>query len=411
MFLDFYYALREEGIAASPASLLTLVKALDQGLVSDLDDFYVAARTTLVKTEKDFDAYDRVFLAHFGGARGLDAQKALAYKAFLEKPLADWVRGVVSGMGLSVEQVREIESMALEELTALFEERLREQQKRHEGGNRFIGTRGTSPFGNDGAPGAPGGVRVGGVSAGGAALKVAGERRYRDYAKDRPLSPIAFGEVFRLLRDLRRVGPKTELDVEETIRETLRLGGEIEPVFVRGKRDKLEVVLLIDNGGFSMDPFTDVVAKLFREARKSFKSLDIHYFHNTVYEHVYKDVRRTVALPMAELLARDAATRVILLGDASMGADELESDYGNINYWDQQTRSSRACLGDLVRRFPHCVWLNPKMKATWPHTRGSYTIREIGRIVPMFDLSLEGLGAAIDRLRVAGSAGRRAAVG
>jgi uncharacterized protein with von Willebrand factor type A (vWA) domain len=287
--------------------------------------------------------------------------------------------------------------MALPELMALFEERLRTQTERHEGGSRFIGTGGTSPFGNAGA--GPPGVRVGGESRGGTALKVAGERRYRDYARDRTVGRGEMGEVFRMLRDLRREGPKLELDVEATIRETERLAGEIEPVFVRSLRDRLELVLLIDNGGFSMDPFTPMVARLFQEARRSFRKLDILYFHNTVYDVVYRDARRSSGVPMGEILARPAFTRLLFVGDASMGANELESEYGNVNYWEAQSRTSREWLELLAERFRHAAWLNPKPAATWPRTRGSYTIREIGRVIPMFDMSLEGVSRAVDRLR------------
>ena len=398
MFLDLFYGLRDEGLPVSPTNLLVLLRAMDRRLVRDLDDLYVAARATLVKSERDFDAYDRVFLTLFGGERApIDPEHLDALRAFLEKPLHEWLRDLTATLELSEEERATLEALSLEELMRLFEERLREQQGRHRGGSRFIGTAGRSPFGHSGVH--PTGVRVGGESRHQTALKVAGERRYRDYARDKPLGRAELGDVFRMLRDLRREGPKDVLDVEGTIDETMRLGGEIELVWKRAVRDKLAVALLIDNGGFSMDPYTALVARLFQEARRTFRSLDILYFHNTVYDDVFRDARRTQPLPLRELLARDPRTRLLFVGDASMGAHELDSAYGNINYWEEQSHSSRQWLEGLRKRFRHAAWLNPKPRASWRHTRGSYTIGEIGRIIPMFDMTLPGITAAIDRLR------------
>lgn len=398
MFVDFFHALRREDVSVSPSSLLVLLRALDRRLVTDLDGFYVAARAILVKSEADFDAYDRVFARFFGGAPGtMNPERAEALRAFLDKPLDEWLRALTESLPLSEEEQARLKELSLEELMRLFEERLREQEKRHQGGSRYIGTAGTSPFGNAGQH--PSGIRVGGTSRHQSAVKVAGERRYRDYARDRPLSRADLNEVFRMLRHMRPVGPRDQLDIDATIEETERLGGEIEPVFVRRMKNKLEVILLIDNGGFSMDPFAELVSQVFREARRAFRKLDILYFHNTVYDLVYTDARRSRPLPMSELLSRDPETRLLFVGDASMAAHELDSPYGNINYWEEQSRTSRQWLTAVRDRFRHVAWLNPKRRSIWQHTRGSYTIGEIGGIIPMFDLTLEGTTAAIDRLR------------
>lgn len=397
MFLDLFDGLRREGIPVSPASLLVLMRALDRRLIGSVDELYAGARSILVKSEAHFDAYDRVFLSLYGSGKAADPAALEALAAFFGKPLAEWLRSVLPELSLTEAERASLETLALEELMKLFEERLREQNERHDGGNRFIGTAGTSPFGNAGEN--PSGIRVGGESRMQSAMKVAGERRFRDYARDRPLARAELGDVFRMLRDLRPEGAKDQLDVEETIRETERQAGEITPIFVRALKDKLEVVLLVDNGGFSMDPYAGLVAQLFREARRAFRRLDVLYFHNTVYDVVWRDARRLSEMPMSELAARDAKTRLLFVGDASMASHELESPYGNVNYWEAQSRSSRDWLVALAERFAHVAWLNPKPRSSWARTRGSYTIQEIGRIVPMFDLSLEGVGAAVDRLR------------
>ena len=373
------------------------MRALDRGLIQGVDDLYSGARSVLVKSELHFDTYDRVFLRCFGEGAAADFEQLEALRAFLGKPLDEWLNGVTEGRELSPEERARLEALALEELMRLFEDRLRTQQKRHQGGNRYIGTGGTSPFGHSGEH--PTGVRVGGESRRGTALKVAGERRYKDYDREKVLTRGELGYVFRMLRDLRPVGPRDRLDVERTIDETMRMAGEITPVFVRSVRDKLEVVILIDNGGFSMDPYTGLVSQVFSEARRTFAKLDFLYFHNTVYDQVFRDARRTRRMEMTELLARHPSTRILFVGDASMGAHELESEYGNINYWEPQVKSSRHWLEKVRERFDHVAWLNPKPRSSWRFARGSYTIAEIAKIVPMFDLSLAGVTGAIDKLR------------
>ncbi len=392
MFIDFFYLLRQKGLPLSPSGFLRLQKALHKGLICSLDDFYSISRAVMVKTERHFDLYDRVFAHYFNGAE-LSDSLAAEIDASIAAMLEEWLKDpemMADFLGLDKEALGRLTP---EELEEYFRKRLADQDERHDGGSKWIGTGGVSPVGHSGYH--PGGMRVGGESRNKSAVKVALERRYKDYTEDTRLGPSQITEAMRRLRHMQPTGPKDNLNIEKTIYETMRNAGEIEIVFDRSLRDKLKVILMIDNGGFSMDPYVNVVQVLFNHAKNQFKDLKTFYFHNTIYNRVWKDHTRQFKSQFLEEFARyDPETRLILVGDASMAPFELFSRNGSIYYADQSGSSIKS-LELLAKTFKHSVWLNPRYAYTWSHTQ---TIEAIREIFPMFEITLGGLEKAVEHL-------------
>ncbi|MFC1798903.1 VWA domain-containing protein [Thermodesulfobacteriota bacterium] len=393
MFIDFFYKLREVGIPASPTSFLTLQKALDRGLVGSLDDFYTAARAILVKSERYFDLYDQIFAHHFQGAE-MPEQEAFKLDEMAHLMLEEWLKdpkGIAELVGAD-ESV--LNKLSPEELIEYFKDRLKEQDGRHDGGGKWIGTGGTSPVGHSGYH--TGGMRVGGVSRNKSAVKVAMERRFRDYSLNGPLTQAMIGEALKRLRHMVPSGPKDRLNIDETIYRTMKNAGEIEIVFDRSLKDRLKVILAIDNGGWSMDPYIRVVQTLFDYARAQFKELKTYYFHNTVYDILWEDPpRRKKPLKVEDFSRIDPETRLIMVGDASMAPYELMATEGSIYFDERSTRPSIERLFFVAKTFPHSVWLNPVPMMRWNYT---HTIGRIAQIFPMFELSIDGLEQAVTYL-------------
>ena len=288
----------------------------------------------------------------------------------------------------------ELQRLTPQELEEYFRKRLAEQMERHDGGNRWIGTGGTSPVGHSGFH--PGGMRVGGTSRNQSAIKVALERRYKDYSQDTRLGPAQISDALQRLRHMVPAGPKDNLNIDKTIYQTMKNAGEIEIVFDRALRDKLKMILMIDNGGFSMDPYVHVVQVLFNHAKSQFKDIKFFYFHNTIYSRVWADPQRHEKPVFIEDFTRfDPETRLTIVGDASMAPWELYSRHGNIYYNSPQQKPSMDRLEFLAKTFKHSVWLNPKYAHTWLHTE---TIEAIETIFPMFELTLAGLEGAVAHL-------------
>jgi hypothetical protein len=392
MFVEFFYTLRDKGVPISPKGFLRLQEALHKGLISSMDDLYFVSRAVMIKTERHFDIYDRVFAHHFKGAEmpgDLTDEIDLAIRAMLDEWLQD-PKMVAEFLGVDEETLARLTP---EELEEYFRQRLKEQTERHDGGNRWIGTGGTSPVGHSGYH--PGGMRVGGQSRNKSAVKIALERRYKDYTEDTKLGPAQISDAMRKLRHMIPSGPKDRLNIEKTIYETMKNAGEIEIVFDRSLKDKLKVILMIDNGGFSMDPYINVVQVLFNHAKAQFKDLQIFYFHNTIYSRVWRDQQRLDKPVFIEEFSRfDPETRLILVGDASMAPYELFNRNGSI-YYSTQTDPSIKKLEFLAKTFKHSAWLNPKYEYTWSHTM---TIDAIRMIFPMFEITLKGLEKAVEHL-------------
>ena len=393
MFIEFFYTLRERGIPVTPTSFLRLQKALKLGLIHSMNDFYTAARAILVKSERYFDTYDQVFAHFFRGVTLLepeDVELTEIAKALLQ----EWLKNpaeMAQALGLDE---KKIQAMTPEELIKYFFDRLKEQTEAHHGGNRWIGTGGTSPVGHSGHH--PGGMRVGGRSRNKSAIKVAMERRYKDYSQEGPLTAFQMGEALKRLRRMIPTGPRDVVNVDKTIRETMRDAGEIEIIFDRRLTDRLKVVLMIDNGGWSMDPYVEVVQTLFNYARSQFKDLKIYYFHNTVYSRVWGDPqRRHRPEPIDEFVRRDPETRLIMIGDASMAPYELMHTNGSIYIEQKENNASMDRLKFLGKTFRHAVWLNPQTEEEWGHT---WTVSVIRQVFPMFELTLDGLEKAVQHL-------------
>jgi uncharacterized protein with von Willebrand factor type A (vWA) domain len=393
MFTEFFYTLKNMGIPVTPTSFLRLQKALSMGLISSIGDFYTAARSILVKSERYFDLYDQVFAHHFEGAELKDPDEVElteVARALLEEWLRD-PQELADALGVDEE---ELSKLSPEELIQYFLDRLKEQTEAHHGGGKWIGTGGTSPVGHSGYH--PGGMRVGGVSRNKSAVKVAMDRRYRDYSQEGPLTSAQMGEALKRLRNLVPVGPKDVVNIDKTIYETMKNAGEIEIIFDRSLKDRLKVILAIDNGGWSMDPYIDMVQTLFNYSRAQFKDLKTFFFHNTIYDALWEDPpRRRKPFAVDELVRLDPETRFIIVGDASMAPYELMATDGSIHIEERSGKPSYERLKFIGDTFAHAIWINPKMEMEWPYTR---TIQIIREIFPMFELTLDGLEKAVSSL-------------
>jgi uncharacterized protein len=393
MFVDFFYKLKEVGIPVSPTSFLTLHKALGSGLVNSLEDFYTASRTVLIKSERYFDLYDQVFAHTFQGAEmpdlesfELDEVARVMLEAWLQNP-----EGLADLLGIDESA---LQKLTPEELIEYFKERLKEQTEAHHGGHKWIGTGGFSPVGHSGYH--PGGMRVGGASGHRSAVKVAMDRRYKNYSLSGPLTSALMGEALKRLRNMVPAGPKDQINVDETIYQTMKNAGEIEIVFERSLKDRLKVILAIDNGGWSMDPYVTIVQTLFDYARAQFKDLQTLFFHNTIYGTLWKDpARYKKPQPIGHFGRLDPETRLIIVGDASMAPYELMATDGSIHLEERSGAPSIECLKLLAQTFPHAVWLNPVPTSMWDYTR---TIGVIRAIFPMFELTIDGLEQAVNHL-------------
>ena len=393
MFIDFFYKLKEAGIPVSPTSFLTFHKALNKGLVGSLNDFYTASRSILIKSERYFDLFDQVFAHYFEGAEMpdpdglvLDEMARVLLQSWLQNPkiLADAL-----GMDES-----ELSKLSPEELIEYFKARLKDQTGEHHGGSRWIGTGGRSPVGHSGFH--PGGMRVGGESRNQSAVKVAMDRRYRDYSLSGPLTRPMMGEALKRLRHMIPAGPMDQINVDATIYQTMKNAGEIEIVFDRNLKDRLKVILAIDNGGWSMDPYIQVIQTLFDYARDQFKELKIYFFHNTIYDVLWEDTARYKKPQRVDEFVRlDPDTRMVIVGDASMAPYELMATDGSIHLEERSGQPSIERLRLIADTFPHSVWLNPVPERMWDFTQ---TIAAIRRIFPMFELSIDGLEKAVGHM-------------
>lgn len=382
MLIDFLYELRAKGVPVSTHEWLALMEGLAKGLHdSSLDGFYRLCRTVCVKDIAHYDAYDDAFLAYFK-----DVHKASLQ---VTQEMLEWLSDPQRMAQLSDEQKRALQSLDLEKLRELFEQRLREQKERHDRGNRWIGTGGTSPFGTGGKN--PTGMRVGG-GGGRSAMQVADERRFREYRKDVVLDVRQIDVALRGLRRLGRDGALDELDLDETVDQTCRNAGEIEVVFRPPRRNRVKVVLLMDVGG-SMDPHSELMSRLFTAASRAgrFAKFRSYYFHNCIYQAVYEDAQFRKPVTVADLLAgSDRDEKLVIVGDALMHPAEL-LDAGAMYYAPAARASGLEWLRRLSAHFRRAVWLNPEPDRYWVGT----TIEVIASVFGMWHLSLDGLGQAV----------------
>ena len=387
MFVDFFYHLRRRGLPVSVTEWMALMEALRAGLGRDsLLGFYSLCRSVCVKSEAHFDLYDQCFAEHF---KGIEAPEGA-----LDQVL-DWLNQPIPALELTPEQIAMLEQLDLEELRRQFEERLAEQNERHDGGSRWVGTGGTSPFGHGGTH--PGGVRVGGEGRNRSAMQVATARRFRNLRHDVVLDVRQIGLALRRLRQLAREGRPDELDLDGSIDATAKNAGELELVMHPERKNTVKLLLLLDVGG-SMTPFTRLSERLFTAAHKAshFKAFKHYYFHNCVYERVYTDIEQRKAVPTKKVLADlDPSWFCLIVGDASMHPVELTHPGGAIDYWERNQEAGITWLERIRARMPRSVWLNPVSEPFWDQV----SVQIIRREYPMFELTLDGLGEAVQHLR------------
>ena len=400
MFINFFFTLREEGVPVTIVEWMTLTEALHMGLAdSSLTQFYYLARSVLVKSETHFDQYDIAFQRYFNGIEP-PAKLLDQVSQWMENPLPPY-------LFTEEERNKLINSLGMpdwEKLRAALEERLRTQDGAHHGGNRWIGTGGTSPFGHSGYH--PGGIRIGGESYGRSAVKVAADRNYVDYRSDETIGIRQFEMALRKLRQFttRIDGPKDELDLEGTIDATSRNAGTLKLVWARPRKNTVKLIVLMDIGG-SMHQYAKICSQLFSAVHKAthFKDIRFYYFHNCIYDFVYDDdggyMRKTIKT--TDLMNTfDSDYKVILVGDASMAPSELLVKNGII-YWDMHNEEpGLTWLQRIARRFPYNVWINPISEKYWENAYGAQTIKIVRQVFPMFELTLEGLEKAVKKLMV-----------
>lgn len=391
-FTDFFYLLREYGVSVSMRDVLDLYRGLEKGFVKTLDDFFIFARLTFVRKVEHMDAFERAFALYFYGVdipRVAEGDMELFRTKAFQKWLAEAIKkGEVPKTALW--------TMNPEELMKKFWETVREQMEAHNGGNKWIGTGGTSPFGHSGF--SERGVRVNGEGGNRSALKVIGDRRYIAYSETNQLKAENLRQVLETMKHMKKKGAPDVLNLDETIRTTARNGGEIDLIFEREMRDKISVVLLIDNGGYSMFPYIDLTRLLFSRLHDRFKDISTHYFHNTVYGNIWKDQQRTIEMRTEKLLERKPDTRIILIGDASMAPEELESPGGAISFGVSDEMPSIYWLKRIAARFKHSVWLNPIPREEWTDTYGQWTLTTIRNIFHMEDMTLRGIKGLVKRV-------------
>jgi uncharacterized protein with von Willebrand factor type A (vWA) domain len=379
--------LREAGVPVSVQYILDFYRALKCGIASNLDQLFLLARLIFVKKVEHYDIFEQVFSAYFLKS-GLGRKMRDWEELLSGKPFREWLQEQIDLGHISPEEIREFGN---EELLARFWETVLAQQSQHHGGSTWVGTQGRSPFGHSGQQ--PGGIRVYGRSLFQSAQKVVDSRRYIDYSERLTLSNENLRQALACLRSLRPTGPETELDVEATIARTAKNGGEIELVFERELRNRLKLFVLLDNGGYSMDPHIPLVRTIFNKLRDLFRDIRFYYFHNCIYGTVYKDPRRREPVKWERFLSEPKTTRLVLIGDANMAPSELMAASGSIDIQSSDRKAGQEWLEELRSAYPVSVWLNPIKKDYWPHE--SLTVRQIGKIFPMEDLTLAGIKRAV----------------
>ncbi len=386
MFVPFLYELRSRKVPVGATEAVALGQALVQGLHdSSLEGFYFVARALLIHDEKHLDAFDQAFSKHFQGIESSSME--------ITEQLLEWVREAKQpDRMLTPEEKALLGQLDLKTLEQLFEQRMKEQKERHDRGNKWIGTAGTSPFGNTGKA-AREGVKVGEAAGMRSAVRMASERAYKEYRDDLVLDVRQMQLALRKLRAFAREGAHDELDLDATITETARNLGDLEVVTRAPRKSNTRVILLMDVGG-SMDPFAHLVSRLFTAAKKAthFRELRTYYFHNCIYGRIYKQASFRDPITLPQLFAEtDRRYKLIVVGDALMAPWELMSVSG---WSDDEGLEGIVHLMRLREHFSASCWLNPEPPSSWWQT----TVDVIRKVFPMYPLTLEGLGDAVGQL-------------
>ena len=381
MFINLFYTLRTYGVPVSTRELLDLYALLETGIVfADREQFYELIRLCIVKDEKYFDKFDRAMADYFEGIDTLDIDELMAKLGNIPK---EWLELKLDPNNLTEAERRLLKKYgSLEALMQALEERLKEQKERHQGGNKWVGTGGSSPFGAYGDH--PEGVRVGGESRKRSAVKIWEQRKYRDLDTDNQLETRSMQMALRKLRKFARDGAADELDIGSTIKKTAQKG-MLDVQLRPERRNRVKVLMLFDIGG-SMDSYIEACERLFAAAKNEFKTLEFFYFHNCVYEYVWtENARRNAsAVPTLDVLHKYGSDyRVIFVGDAAMSPYELLSVGGSVEYMSQDT--GQAWLKRITNHFDKVAWLNPEAQSYWQYTQTIGLIKDImqGHMYPM----------------------------
>ena len=386
MLVNFFQGLKDGGVPVTPRELLDLLAAMNKQLVfGSIDDFYNLSRAVMVKDEKYYDRFDRAFGLHFRDLEGVDD----VIEALIPD---DWLRSEFVKQ-LSEEDKAKIESLGgLEKLIDEFKKRLEEQEKRHEGGNKWVGTGGTSPFGNDGFH--PEGIRVGGQGKNKKAVKVWDRRDFKNLDDSVEIGTRNIKVALRRLRKFARTGSADELDLDDTISSTAKNAGLLDIKMVPERHNAVKVLLFLDVGG-SMDPHVKVCEELFSAARSEFKHLKHFYFHNFLYDNVWENnIRRhNQRTPLHDVMHKFGHDyKVVIVGDASMSPYEIVQPGGSVEHWNEEPGA--AWLERLRSTYEKCVWLNPVPEDEWQYTQ-SISITNQLMEEKMYPLTLGGLEDAM----------------
>ena len=388
MLIDFFLHLKTRKLPVSTKEFLTLLEAIQAGLAGhSMEDFYFLARSSLVKDESHFDRFDQAFGEYFKGIEAIPG---------LEVDLPEeWLKAMMQ-KHLTPEEKAKLEKLGWDKLMEEFRNRLKEQKGRHQGGSKWVGTGGTSPFGNNGYH--PEGIRVGGESAGNrTAVKVWDQREYRNLDDSVELGTRNIKVALRRLRRFARLGAPDELDLDGTIAATARNAGYLDLLMRPERHNAVKVLIFFDVGG-SMDDHVKVCEELFSACRTEFKHMEYFYFHNCVYDHVWRDSirRHSERTPTLDVLHKYGPDyKLIFVGDATMSPYEILQPNGSIEY--SNTEAGAVWLRRLADAYPSMAWLNPEAERTWDYRQSIGIIRQIlGE--RMFPLTLDGLTRAITHL-------------
>jgi uncharacterized protein with von Willebrand factor type A (vWA) domain len=384
MLIDFFFTLRDAKIPVTIREFLTLLEALEKNVgEASLDDFYYVARLTLVKDEAHFDKFDRAFGAYF---KGIDA----VFENNASVPL-DWLLKRME-RELTPEQKAQLEKFGYDKLMDRLNQLLKEQKERHEGGGKWIGTGGTSPFGNGGTN--PEGIRIGGQGRNRTAVKVWDQRSYRDYDAERELGTRNIKVALRRLRHFARQGAEEEFALDATIQATASNAGYLDIKMQPERKNRIKVLMLLDVGG-TMDDHIERTEELFSAAKSEFKNMEFYYFHNCVYDYLWKSNRRRHAerFPTWDILRKyPPDTRLIFVGDATMSPYEVLAPGGSVEYNNEEAGSE--WLARFCNAFPKFAWLNPEPEGVWQYRQSIAAIRQIMNN-RMFPVTIDGLERAM----------------
>ena len=389
MLIDFFYTLRAAKLPVSVKEYLTLLEALQAQVVGpasdacSMDDFYFLSRLILVKDEKHYDKFDRAFGAYFKGV-------ALMTDFTKDVPL-DWLEKILQ-KELSPEQKAALEKMGWDELMETLKKRLEEQKERHEGGSKWIGTGGTSPFGNGGYN--PQGIRIGGKGGNKSAVKVWDQRSYRDYDDTQELGTRNIKVALRRLRRFAREGSAEELDLDGTIHKTAANAGFLDILMRPERHNNVKVLLLMDVGG-TMDDHIARVEELFSAAKSEFKHLEFYYFHNCVYDFMWRNNKRryTEKFETGDIIRKyNKDYKLIFIGDATMSPYEIVQPGGSVEYNNEE--AGAEWLQRLLHAFPKHAWINPEPQGVWEYRQSISMIQQIVS-QRMYPLTLRGLEEAM----------------